>query len=431
MIATRLLPVLLPACLLCLLLPGALALAQTPPPAASASLPLPATLAVINGKPLGSQGFWEAMQQGFAREIFEELLHRRVVWDEAQRLGIALSKQEFEQALKGVKAEYPTEAAFQASLRQQGMSEDFFVQRLKTEMLLDKIVDQRGSIPEEEIAAYYDKHRDQFVRPPRVHLWDIVTTDVDSAYAARRRIAAGEDFARVAREMSVAPSASQGGDLGWLTADEIADRLMRDTAFCLEVGQTSNPLLVEGKYHVLYVTEAQPGVSRTLAQARPDIIIALREEKGLTREAVLDSLVRTAEIQINWDPLRYLNAEYLAMKQIKIAVDGKPLDLPRPAFITQGGRMLVPAKAVAEALGARLSWKAETSTLLVERAGKKAAFQVGNRIASLDDKSVTMSEAPRIEGGVLMVEPRPLVEGLGARLQWEPLRNTLSVKSVP
>jgi parvulin-like peptidyl-prolyl isomerase len=412
-----------------LLLPVATAHAQTSPP--PASLSLPPTLAVINGKPLFSQGFLEAMEQGFAREIFEELLHRRVVWDEAQRLGIVLSKQEFEQALKGVMAEYPTKEAFQASLRHQGMSEAFFLQRLKTEMLLDKIVEKRGSIPEEEIAAYYDKHRDQFVRPARVHLWDIVTTDLDSAYTARRRIAAGEEFAVVAKEMSVAPSAARGGEVGWVAAGEIPDRLMSDTAFSLEVGQTSNPLLVEGKYHVLYVTEAQPGVNRTLAQARSDIIIALREEKGLTREAVLDSLVRTAEVQINWDPLRYLNGEYLAMKQIKVVVDGKPVALPRPAYIAEGGRMLVPAKPVAEALGARLTWKAETSTLVVERAGRQAAFQVGNRMATVGEKSLRMEVAPRLEGGVLMVEPRPLVESLGGSLQWQPLRNTLAVKSAP
>jgi foldase protein PrsA len=390
---------------------------------------MPAVLAMVNGKPLTAESFREATNEGFARQIFETLLHRRLIWDEAQRLGITLSKSEFEAKLHQVKAGYGSPEAFQTALHQQGLTEAYFDQRLKTQMLLDMIVDRRGALREDEISAYYDKHKSEYVRPARVHLFDLVTTDAEAAYAARRRISNGEEFAAVAKEMSVDPSAAQGGDRGWLSATQVPDELMRATAFSLEVGQTSNPLLVSGKYHVLYVSEAEPGVSRNLAQARPDLITALRQEKGLTREAVQDALVREAGVQINWDPLRYLAAEYLSMKQIHIYVDGKPVVLPRPAFLV-GGRLLAPAKPLVVALGARMIWTPGTSTLTAERQGKKVSFTSGKPIAMINGKARQVV-ASRIEGEILLVEPRALVEGLGGSVQWNAARNSLYIKSTP
>jgi hypothetical protein len=184
---------------------------------------------------------------------------------------------------------------------------------------------------------------------------------------------------------------------------------------------------VGDKYHVLYVSDAQPGVNHSLAQSYAQIETAVRQEKGLTRQAVLESLVRAANIQINWDPLRYLSAEYLALRQTRVVVDGQPLVLPRPAYMI-GGRLLVPVKPLAQALGARLSWLAQSSTLSVERGGNKLTLVVGKPVQLVNGQAV-MVVAPRLEAGTLMVEARPFLEGLGAKMDYEPAVNTLYVRS--
>jgi len=419
--STRLSRCLLLICLLALLAGGTV-LAQTtrsplPAPPAAAPAPEPPTIAAINGKPLAVESFNAAMAEAFARQIFEALLHRRLVYDEAARVGIPLTREEFEERVKTAKAAYGDEDQFQVALRRQGITEAWFLQQLKTDVLLDKILEKRGTIPDEEVAAYYEKHKDEFVRPALVYLWDYATVDLEQAYAMAKRLSRGEKLSATAEGLTV----------GWVTRAEIVDPLLRDTAFTLEIGQASNPVQVEGKYHILYVSEAQPGVNRSLTQAREDILTALRKEKGLTREAVLDALVRDARIQINWDPLRYLNAEYLALKQTQILVDGKPVTLPRPAYVV-GGRLLIPAKPVAQALSAKLSWMAQSSTLIVERGTSKVTFTVGKPVALVGSQP-EVTVAPRIDGGTLMVESRTLIEGLGCTLQWEPLVNTVYVKT--
>ena len=60
----------------------------------------------------------------------------------------------------------------------------------------------------------------------------------------------GADFNEVARELSEGPEADDGGEVGWLTRDQLTDELA-ETVYALEVGAVSEPIeLGEGHYFV-------------------------------------------------------------------------------------------------------------------------------------------------------------------------------------
>ena len=88
-----------------------------------------------------------------------------------------------------------------------------------------------------------------------VHLHAIVVNTYEDAEKIRARWEAGEDFADLAREFSLAEESKEtGGDLGWipLGASDIADY----AASSLELGAVSEPLmLTEEFYHLLMVSE--------------------------------------------------------------------------------------------------------------------------------------------------------------------------------
>lgn len=67
---------------------------------------------------------------------------------------------------------------------------------------------------------------------------------------AQQRIAAGQQFATVAGEMSE-DKARQGGDLGWQRRQEVVGAFA-DAAFKLEVGQmTAQPIKTQFGYHLI------------------------------------------------------------------------------------------------------------------------------------------------------------------------------------
>ena len=418
-----------------LLLSLGAALAQTPTPAATpAARPaagpapgaFPAVVAIVNGKPLTVQAFDQAARDGFAAKILDTLIRRRLIFDAAAKAGVAVTAQELQAKAA---ADYKQPPAVVA--RTLGVTEEYFWLQIKTDLLLEKLVGRHGRISADEIVGYYEKHKADFVRPARVHLWELATTDIEAAYTARRRVSGGETFGSVAREMSVAASAAQDGDLGWLAAPQIGDELTRATAFSLEPGQVSNPLAVEGKYYLLYVSEAETERSLSLVQAREDIVTALRQDKGITPDSVLETLLREASVQINWPPAAGLAEQYRRLRDIQIVVDDKRLELPVAPRL-EGGKLVAPVKALAEALGAKVTWNAENSTLTATRGERTVALTVvlteGQLTALVNGQRVPVSYA-RLTEGVFLSEARVLIEGLGGTLKWEAARNTLVVKS--
>lgn len=87
---------------------------------------------------------------------------------------------------------------------------------------------------------------------------DPVKAEADAlakAFAARKRIEDGEDFAEVAKEVSEDPgSAPNGGELGWFGRGQMVPEF-EDAAFSLAVGEISQPVKTDFGFHIIQVEE--------------------------------------------------------------------------------------------------------------------------------------------------------------------------------
>lgn len=91
---------------------------------------------------------------------------------------------------------------------------------------------------DEEIEKYYKQHKDEFTRIEKVRARHIRLADEAQAQRAVKALQGGASFAATARSMSRAADASQGGDLGWISADGSKDWLA-SLAFSQEPGKPS------------------------------------------------------------------------------------------------------------------------------------------------------------------------------------------------
>ncbi|MPY70783.1 MAG: parvulin peptidyl-prolyl isomerase [Alphaproteobacteria bacterium] len=71
--------------------------------------------------------------------------------------------------------------------------------------------------------------------------------------ALKDRIAAGEDFAALARDVSDCPSGAQGGDLGSFGRGQMVPEFETAT-FAMEVGETSDIVETDFGYHLIQRT---------------------------------------------------------------------------------------------------------------------------------------------------------------------------------
>ena len=126
-----------------------------------------------------------------------------------------------------------------------------------------------------------------------IHARHILVPTEAEAKAALDRVKKGEDFAKVADEVSKDPG-SQGGDLGWFTQDKMVKEFA-EAAFKLDAGQVSEPVKSEFGWHIIKVEgkrekafpafdQVKDQVARYVVQkAQSDLIMKLRDGAKIER----------------------------------------------------------------------------------------------------------------------------------------------------
>jgi peptidyl-prolyl cis-trans isomerase D len=146
-------------------------------------------------------------------------------------------------------------------------------------------------IDDAELRGYYDEHKAEFTQEEQVrarHILVMVNDDQSDAVAqgkiarAKQRLQAGEDFAKVAGEVSEdTVSKAQGGDLGYFARGSMVQEFS-DAAFGAQTGQLVGPIKSSYGYHLLEVTDRRPGGSQTFEQVREQIRSRLAAERVQT-----------------------------------------------------------------------------------------------------------------------------------------------------
>ena len=85
-----------------------------------------------------------------------------------------------------------------------------------------------------------------------------------------KEVAAGKDFAALAKQYSQDGSAAQGGDLGYFGRGQMVAPF-ENAAFALQPGQTSELVETQFGYHIIRVTEKQAARTMTLDEVRPQL----------------------------------------------------------------------------------------------------------------------------------------------------------------
>lgn len=143
-------------------------------------------------------------------------------------------------------------------------------------------------VSDEALRERYERSRDSYVTPEQRRLRQILLTSSgadDAAVKAQadalyQRLEAGEDFAELAREHSQdSASASQGGELGWVSRDTYASvPAFADALFALAEGQVSEPVKTQFGYHIIQLEAIRPGTTRTFEDVRAELAGQLRDE---------------------------------------------------------------------------------------------------------------------------------------------------------
>lgn len=103
---------------------------------------------------------------------------------------------------------------------------------------------------------------------------------------------------------------------------------------------------------------------------------------------------------------------------IEVEVNGALLDFDQPPIL-ENDRVLVPARALFEALGAEVGWNASERVVTSQKDGETLLLQIGNPIMLRSKQIIILDAAPRILNDRTLVPLRAVSEGHSAQVDWD------------
>jgi uncharacterized protein YbbC (DUF1343 family) len=113
--------------------------------------------------------------------------------------------------------------------------------------------------------------------------------------------------------------------------------------------------------------------------------------------------------------------------QIVIKVRGSAISFDSPPYIDKNNRVIVPVRAIVEALGAEAGWDSKARTVTVRGGGNDVVFKIDSRYVVVNGQTKTMDTTPVIKNNRTMLPARYVAEYLGAEVLWDPGVRTVDI----
>ncbi|MDO9530303.1 MAG: peptidylprolyl isomerase [Syntrophales bacterium] len=240
-------------------------------------------------------------------EILNELIDDKIMLLRAEKLSLSVSNEDLKNRIEEINKDYP-DGGFKKIFTKSGIDYDIWKEALKKRVMLEKLVHHDVNsiimVEEDEAFAYYEDHSEQYISGERVHAAHIVVQSRKEAEEVLKRLKGGEDFGKVAQEISTGPESIRGGDLG-VFSREVMPESFDKVVFSLPPGKISKVVNTPYGYHIFKVFKKSKGERISFSEVKKKIIFDLKKEKEeLEYMKWLKKLRSEVDIKINRDLLR-------------------------------------------------------------------------------------------------------------------------------
>lgn len=186
------------------------------------------------------------------------------------------------------------EKALYLEARKRGIDRDPKVQKVMVNTLLREDVYSQvrnSDFSAEELQAYFDEHREEFIVPEKVQIRRIFVKVSDELPTAAAKQRADEvrgklkadpnSFKELAAKYSDDPYKRRGGDLGFLSKEGKPgiDPAVVDKAFTMKVGEISEVFEAGGGFNIISVVNHREETVRTFEQMRGSVLRKVKNDK--------------------------------------------------------------------------------------------------------------------------------------------------------
>ena len=255
------------------------------------------------------------------KEAFDGAVSERLFQSQVAALGVEITDGEIDSVIQDVKRRNGLDdERLDEALRSQGLDRASYRKAVKRDLesmrLVQLKIRNKVKVTDEDVKNYWQTHPQEFRAGEELrvrHIFMALPQGADTTEVARvqalaqkalARLKSGEDFGKVAREMSQGPSAPDGGELGWLRRGTVQPDVEK-AAFGLQPGQISGLVRTRPGIQILQVEERRGGGVRPLEEVKEEVRDRLVNDQGDTyRAQYIAELRKDAIVEVKLPELK-------------------------------------------------------------------------------------------------------------------------------
>ena len=247
------------------------------------------------------------------RYAVDQVVNRLMLAQIARAAGVTVDAQDVTNSMAEQAKQAGGPEAFAKAIAQTGLPEADIRRleenRLVTQRYIERQVVPKTVVTDDEVRKYYDEHTEEFKHPEQNRLrLVVVRLDPGSdeakksaakarAEQARDRIAKGEEFAKVAGEVSDGPNKNRGGDLGWIQKGKIPVPELEKAIAALKVGEIT-PVVATDQGFFVFKLDAQRGAGVSPFDEVKDNLQKMLRSRKLEETLFAEILKQRAQAKI-------------------------------------------------------------------------------------------------------------------------------------
>ena len=220
------------------------------------------------------------MLDSLKNNILDKLIDDKLADEQIREANISIDKKEIDEEIERIKSQRLfTQEEFEKALIEQGTNIYEYRKKIKEQKLRFKLyhimIKSKIVITDNDIKAYYDSHPEKYQPKKKYHLRSIVKTNIsesskDDLNKVLNQLNEKVSFIDLAKKYSDSNLASEGGDLGFYSLDELSE-IIREAVKDLTDGQYTQIIETDVGYQILFVEKIQMIGGKELKDVKDEI----------------------------------------------------------------------------------------------------------------------------------------------------------------
>src|SRR4051794_2434992 len=216
-------------------------------------------------------------------QVLQLLISFKWIQGEADSMGVKVTDADVKKSFDEQKKQsFPKDADYKKFLQTSGQSEQDILQRVRLDLLSNKIRDKvikgKDNVSDAAIQDFYNKNKARFAQPEKRDLRVVLTKDKATAQKAYDALKSGDSWTKVAKKYSIDDTSKNSGGKLPAQAKGTLDKDLDAAVFSAKKNDLVGPIKTQYGYYDFAVTGVTDASQQTLAEAKDTIKQTLQSQ---------------------------------------------------------------------------------------------------------------------------------------------------------